>query len=736
MTCPRCQSFVKDGLQFCTNCGERLADSRPLAAEPEDASDGRAVSRGGRGEDATIVEPDALLGRVLDAKYELTGRLGEGGMGAVYRARRVHIGDEVAVKVLHPKYLEDSAAVERFRREARAAAQLHHTNVVTIHDYGETVSGGEKFAYIVMELVTGLSLRTILKREKRLAAGRAVQLMRDVCAGVGAAHRRQIVHRDIKPDNIIVIAPDEDHERETVKVVDFGIAKLRDLAVDSATLTQTGMVVGTPYYMSPEQCRGDSLDARSDVYSLGALLYEMLAGAPPFTAPTVTGVIAKHLTESPPRLPSTVEPRPAIESAVVRALAKDPEARQRDAAEFARELSAAMDAPAAPADAGKDYNSPAAMNPNVYARTHVPPPHAAASPPSWPAPRPVTPTPANEYAGRQHEGAQRQPAPPVYYPQQGAGAAQPHAGTHPGQPQPRRKSRAPLVVLVVLLLVAASGAVLLAVMLANNRQTPRREANTPAPRGTSANTGAATNTANANTANVNQRLNDRIAVAESKIVAGAPLSESDLNELTPQELRLLRNTVYARHGRQFTSGDLQQHFAARTWYKPRPGYTDDVLDEADQRNLALIQEREGGGGETATADPAAARKEISDALESWAESTGDRDLDQHMSHYAPTLDTYYNARAIPSGQVRADRAKAFGRYDEMRVELRNIAVTTDPSGARATVVFDKHWRFEGTQCSEGTVKQMLSLARATGGRWLITGEKDLYVYPDRNDDCD
>ena len=173
-------------------------------------------------------------------------------MGSVYRARRVLIGDEVAVKVLHTKFVNDETLVARFRREARAAAQLQHPHVVTIHDYGETRGRGG-FAYIVMELVRGESLRSLLRREGRMDVARAVSLMRDVCAGVGAAHRRGIVHRDIKPDNIIVVPADEDNPSERVKVVDFGIAKLRDMASDG-TLTEEGAVVGTPFYMSPEQC--------------------------------------------------------------------------------------------------------------------------------------------------------------------------------------------------------------------------------------------------------------------------------------------------------------------------------------------------------------------------------------------------------------------------------------------------------------------------------------------------
>ncbi|HZH91861.1 MAG TPA: serine/threonine-protein kinase [Pyrinomonadaceae bacterium] len=292
-----------------------------------------------------LAPPDPLLGQVLDSKYELVARLGEGGMGAVYRARRAHIGDEVAVKVLHRTFVADGDAVERFRREARAAAMLRHPNVVTIHDFGEA-RGSDAPAYIVMELAEGASLRVLLRSVGKLAPARAVALMQDICAGVGAAHRRQIVHRDLKPDNVIILPPDGEGERETAKVVDFGIAKLRDRAA-LPTLTQAGTLIGTPYYMSPEQCRGDELDARSDVYSLGAVLYEMLAGAPPFTAANMTGVVTKHLTATPPPFaPDAGIPR-ALESVCLRALAKDVDARQPDATTLGRELQAALSATAA-----------------------------------------------------------------------------------------------------------------------------------------------------------------------------------------------------------------------------------------------------------------------------------------------------------------------------------------------------------------------------------------------------
>lgn len=327
--CPQCEMFLEREARFCAECGLPLSLPDSVGPHPYYENHYQASLPTIR-----LVNPDPLIGRLIDGKYELTALLGKGGMSMVYRARRVRIGDDVAVKILMGKFVTDDAALARFRREARAAAMLHHPNVITIHDFGET-DDEHVPAFIVMEFVKGTPLRDLLSSEGRFPVERAVRMMRGICAGVGAAHRQGVVHRDLKPENILVVAPDDDYEFESVRVVDFGLAKL----LADADLSQKGAVVlGTPFYMSPEQCMGEPLDTRSDVYSLGTMFYELVSGKRPFEAETVSGVVSKHLYEPPQPLPPSLALPRRISTAIMQALAKDPDERPHSATDLARLL--------------------------------------------------------------------------------------------------------------------------------------------------------------------------------------------------------------------------------------------------------------------------------------------------------------------------------------------------------------------------------------------------------------
>jgi eukaryotic-like serine/threonine-protein kinase len=280
---------------------------------------------------------DPLIGRVIDEKYRIDAEIGAGGMATVYRATRLRIGDAVAIKILHPELLREPKFAERFEREAQAAARLKHPNVAAIYDFGED---GE-LLFLVMELVEGENLRTVIREHGPMPAAAAAEIVRQVCAALTEAHRQQIVHRDIKPANIAV---EESHDGPRVKVLDFGIASLRGGTM--TTFTQTGAVMGTPAYMSPEQCLGEELDGRSDIYSLGVVLFEMLCGVVPFNSPTATAVAMQHVQQAPPPLRVlNASISPAVEAVVLRALAKRREERFQTARDVGDALTTAVRGP-------------------------------------------------------------------------------------------------------------------------------------------------------------------------------------------------------------------------------------------------------------------------------------------------------------------------------------------------------------------------------------------------------
>ncbi len=279
---------------------------------------------------------DPLIGQVLEGKYQIQSKIGQGATGAIYRAERINIGDCVAVKVLKPELAEDYAAAERFRREALALGRIRHPNVIAIYDYFEQQRRDNRPAsiFLVMELLSGKTLRDVLRQEHVLDIRRTIRLMIQVCSALQVAHERNVIHRDLKPENIML--EQYDRQNEMPKVIDFGLARLRLTGKLIKTLTEQGRVAGTPYYMSPEQWMDRQLDARTDIYALGIICYEMLTGRVPFNADTVMQLANKHV-KLPPQPPIELrrELPMGVSQAILKALAKQPQERPATTLAFA-----------------------------------------------------------------------------------------------------------------------------------------------------------------------------------------------------------------------------------------------------------------------------------------------------------------------------------------------------------------------------------------------------------------
>ncbi len=284
----------------------------------------------------TAAVDESLVGVVLEDKYRIVRVIGQGGMGVVFEAEHINFGKRVAVKVMLEKYALDTEALTRFRREALAASRIGNQHIIDIHDMGQTPDGR---LFVAMELLDGAPLSKILEASGPMPPWRAIHIIRQVLRAVGAAHAKGIIHRDLKPDNIFLVNEDDHHD--FVKLLDFGISKVIDLdeQVAATKLTSTGVVIGTPLYMAPEQAMGNPIDGGADVYACGVILYELLAGKPPFEGATYAVLVAKLLT-SPPTPLEHLRPGlpPDLVRAVHRALEKDPKRRFTTAEKFAAAL--------------------------------------------------------------------------------------------------------------------------------------------------------------------------------------------------------------------------------------------------------------------------------------------------------------------------------------------------------------------------------------------------------------
>ena len=312
-------------MRFCPRCGTRF-----LAGEPYCPHDGSQTTE--LPDEGPQVDP--RLGTVVDGRYRIEKRIGEGGMGIVYLATHTVLGKRLALKVLRGEVARDADVVQRFITEAQSATSIGHENIIDISDFGRLPDGT---VYFTMEYLDGEALTDMIKRGGSVPVREAVHIIRQISSALGAAHSRGIIHRDLKPDNIYLVK--RGGAANFVKVLDFGIAKVGGA---SSKLTKTGMVFGTPHYMSPEQAAGQTVDQRTDVYALGVIMYEMFVGKVPFDADTFMGILTKHMFE-PPIPPSQTQQGAgnrlgALEDITLKALQKKPELRQQSMADLVLEL--------------------------------------------------------------------------------------------------------------------------------------------------------------------------------------------------------------------------------------------------------------------------------------------------------------------------------------------------------------------------------------------------------------
>src|SRR6185503_19128264 len=307
--------------------------------------------------DAAVLErrDDPLLGQTLASKYLIEKLIKRGGMGSVYLGKHILMDKTVAIKVLRPSLAMDDDVVRRFSREAKAASRISHPHAVSVTDFGESENG---VVFLVMEYLDGQTLKEIIKSEGQMGLNRAVEIIRQVSGALDAAHEQGVVHRDLKSDNIML---SQTNGGDWAKVLDFGIAKIQQTETPDADITAANLVIGTPQYMSPEQCsQSTTIDARSDIYSLGIIIYEMLAGQLPFTGESPTVIMMKQVQDPPPSILDVRPDLPATISALIsKSLAKQPADRFQKAGELLAALSQAF-----ASDEAQEVAAPATV-PNV-----------------------------------------------------------------------------------------------------------------------------------------------------------------------------------------------------------------------------------------------------------------------------------------------------------------------------------------------------------------------------------